>query len=414
MIAPAPAGSAENSIVRDLLTPEAVRTRCGEIFELGLRDGLRWFRIDLDAMPVAAARVAGEIEQNYPDLVVPFHSRWRHFEFEGVDLWKQRSEQAGLSGRDLAVAAGDLAIVSVLLDAGAGAEWSYTDTETGLRRGRSEGLALASLRLFESGALSATPDHPLRADASVLAKLTTEELGQAFQVTPDNPLVGLDQRAALLRRLGQAASDRPDLFHRGGDFRPGHLLTAIAGNDEPAARDILIAVLDGLMPVWPSPVRIDGVPLGDVGRHSAIVRADDTSGIVPFHKLSQWLSYSLIEPLEQLGANVKNLDGLTGLPEYRNGGLFVDTGVLGLKDTATLEGAHDPASELIVEWRALTVVLLDRIAHEVRTTLKLSADDLPLASVLQGGTWSAGRKIATEKRPGGDSPIMIQSDATVF
>ena len=168
------------------------------------------------------------------------------------------------------------------------------------------------------------------------------------------------------------------------------------------------------MPIWPSPLRLDGAPLGDVGRHAAVIRPDATNGIVPFHKLSQWLSYSLIEPIQQSGAQVRDLDGLTGLAEYRNGGLFIDTGVLALKDPAAADAAHQPGSALVVEWRALTVALLDRIAGEARTALDLPAYRLPLASVLQGGTWTAGRRIAAEMRPGGGPPIIIQSDATVF
>jgi hypothetical protein len=410
----APAGSPDLTMIRDILTPESVRARCGEIFADGLQDNLPGFRIDPGKMPEATARVVAEIETNYPDLNVPFHSRWRHFEVNGVDLWERAAHKAALSGTDRTVAAGDLAIVSVLLDAGAGADWKYSDPETGLCLGRSEGLALASLRLFQSGRLSAAPDDPLRADATMLATLSPEQLGEAFQAGPDNPLVGLEQRAELLQRLGKAVIANPGMFSRDGVSRPGHLLLSLAAQPDLQARDILIGVLDGLMPVWPSPVRIGDIPLGDVGRHPAVIRQDETNGIVPFHKLSQWLSYSLIEPLQQAGVNVAQLDGLTGLPEYRNGGLFVDTGVLSLKTPSGARIAHDPGDPLIVEWRALTVALIDRIADDVRDALGLSAERLPLASVLQGGTWSAGRRIAAESRPGGGPPIVIQSDATVF
>jgi len=396
------------------MTPEAVRNRCGEILSAGLDGELNWFNVEPARLKDAAARVVAEIRNNYPALDVPFHSRWRHFEFDGVDLWAKRAARAGLGGADLAAAAGDLAIVSVLLDAGAGPDWVYRDTETGLRLGRSEGLALASLRLFEAGLLSKKPDDSLRADADALMALTPEQLGEAFQVGPENPLVGLEQRAGLLRKLGQAVVARPDIFGIDGASRPGNLLLWLGKRPSIQARDILIALLDTLTGIWPSPVRIDGVPLGDVGHHPAISRSDASSGIVPFHKLSQWMSYSLIEPLQQSGTTVTDLDGLTGLAEYRNGGLFIDTDVLSLKDPALAGQAHAPSSELIVEWRALTVALLDRVADDVRTVLDMNAETLPLASVLQGGTWTAGRRIAAELREGGGPPLIIQSDATVF
>jgi hypothetical protein len=69
---------------------------------------------------------------------------------------------------------------------------------------------------------------------------------------------------------------------------------------------------------------------------------------------------------------------------------------------------------VVVEWRSLTIVLLDRLAARIRQKLGLSADELPLMKVLEGGTWSAGRRIARQLRPDGSPPIAIASDGTVF
>jgi hypothetical protein len=135
---------------------------------------------------------------------------------------------------------------------------------------------------------------------------------------------------------------------------------------------------------------------------------------VPLHKLSQWLAYSLIEPLQRAGLAVTDIDGLTGLAEYRNGGLFIDSGVLALRNPADASRHHDVSSPLVVEWRALTVALLDRLADIIRKKLNLDAVALPLAKVLEGGTWAAGRAIAREKRADGAPPLKIISDGTVF
>jgi hypothetical protein len=135
---------------------------------------------------------------------------------------------------------------------------------------------------------------------------------------------------------------------------------------------------------------------------------------VPFHKLSQWLSYSLIEPLEWAGYTVTEIDGLTGLPEYRNGGLFLDTGVIALKDPADADRAHAVDSVLVVEWRALTVALLDHIAAPIRGKLGLEEKAFPLAKILEGGTWATGRRLARERREGGTPPLTVISDGTVF
>ena len=60
-------------------------------------------------------------EAAYPSLDVPFHSRWRHFDIDGVDHWATIDHGDGVAvARERARAAFDLAIVSVLLDAGAG------------------------------------------------------------------------------------------------------------------------------------------------------------------------------------------------------------------------------------------------------------------------------------------------------
>ena len=134
---------------------------------------------------------------------------------------------------------------------------------------------------------------------------------------------------------------------------------------------------------------------------------------MPFHKLSQWLTYSLLEPFEWAGVVVTGLDALTGLPEYRNGGLLLDAGVLVPNDPTQLQRQHQAGDEFIIEWRALTVALLDEIAPLVRGQLQLTAEQMPLACVLEGGTWAAGRVLAQRLR-GGAPPLNIVSDGTVF
>ena len=180
------------------------------------------------------------------------------------------------------------------------------------------------------------------------------------------------------------------------------------------AAEILAAVIEVFSSVWPSRMMLGDVNLGDVGPHPAAGGTGPGAGLVPFHKLSQWLSYSLIEPLEEAGLQVVELDALTGLPEYRNGGLFLDTGVLEPKHADVTGGVHLPSAEVVVEWRALTVALLDRVASGVREILGLDRSSLPLARVLEGGTWRAGREVARERRPDGAPPIRIESDGTVF
>ena len=88
--------------------------------------------------------------------------------------------------------------------------------------------------------------------------------------------------------------------------------------------------------------------------------------------------------------------------------------MLGLRDPDSAAVPLAAGSELVVEWRALTVALLDRIAPLVWDRLGLAAAPPPLVKMLEGGTWSAGRRIAAERRPGGGPPIDVVSDGTVF
>jgi hypothetical protein len=227
----------------------------------------------------------------------------------------------------------------------------------------------------------------------------------------------LEGRLALLQGLGATVAARPDIFARAGGARPGGLvdhLAHMACGGAIAAPTILAEVLRHLGPIWPSRSMLGGVALGDCWRHPAMVGDGPASGFVPLHKLSQWLTYSLLEPLAALGIAVGDVDGLTGLAEYRNGGLFIDTGVLALVDPADAKRAHDIGSPLIVAWRALTVALLDRLATAVRRRLALDATRLPLAKVLQGGSWEAGRALARARRSDGAPPLTVISDGSVF
>ena len=376
-----------------LRSPAAIRERAGQVLKY-VEDGRSaWWAIDANGLESAVQATLEVTRQRFPNpAAIPSHSRWRHFEAGGHDRWAALAPRLEhLPREEVARRRIDLAVVSVLLDAGAGPDWSYREPDTGETYARSEGLGVASFHMFASGAFSRDAKaDPLRVDAGRLAALTPMDIALGFQVKAHNPLLGLEGRAGLLRKLGGV-----------GLARPGELFDVVrkdGGRVKAAA--ILEAVLEKLSPIWPS-------PMGDVWRHPAI-------GWVPFHKLSQWLSYSLVEPIEGAGLKVVGLDELTGLPEYRNGGLLVDAGALRPKQSRLLTESFKPGDEAIVEWRALTVALLDRIGEHVRLHLGMDAERLPLVKVLEAGTWFAGRRLAAERRPGGGPPISVESDGTVF
>ncbi len=215
---------------RALLTASAVRERSAKMLGLGVAGELSAFTVDMDRLPATADLVVEVIRANYPDLAIPFHARWRHFRAGphdlGADLLARIADPAE-RGRT----AFDLAIVSVLLDAGAGMAWRYRDAATGVELSKSEGLAVASLRMFEAGAF-ADDGVSARADAARLAALTADDIARGFQVSDTNPLVGLEGRASLLARLGTTASANPQAFATRDTPRPGGLFDHLAAQAE--------------------------------------------------------------------------------------------------------------------------------------------------------------------------------------
>jgi uncharacterized protein DUF1688 len=403
-----------------LRTTVAVRERAKQLLSRARQGESAWFIIDEGFLESAANEVVASTRRRYPKLHIPLHSRWRHFEAGGVNRKAELDRLLADLPRALrGHAMIDLAFVSVLLDAGAGPQWKYMEPATGQTFTRSEGLAVASFHAFVAGLFSSDKDHPLRADSAGLRGLQNDHLASAFQVSPANPLVGVQDRAVLLRRLGEVMSEQPEAF--GEDGRPSglfHHMVSPLGPDTPptadvTAHDMLSEILMTLSDIWPYGNSIGTVPLGDCWRHRAVRGEGMSDGWVPFHKLSQWLTYSLIEPFLWSGVTVHKLDELTALPEYRNGGLLIDSGLLRLRDESAALETWQPGDEIVVEWRALTVALMDEVAHAVRHELRLSEAQLPLACVLEGGSWAAGRELAQRHR-NGLPPLKVASDGTVF
>lgn len=383
-----------------LLSTKAIREQALRLYDLTLQGGGQ-FELHLEKLDSTADMVIDTIKEKYPQWQIPYHSRWGHFQVGGKDRIKPLLTIADKTERARALF--DLVIVSVLLDAGSGHAWHYRDQD-GDDYTRSEGLAVASLEMFRQGIFSSDPKHPWRADKTALEQLTTAHMAAGLQVTANNPLAGLQGRAALMVQLGKTIPYD----------RPGYLFDELAGKSQGGkihATQILAAILHTFGAIWPGRITLEGVNLGDCWQHDAL--GVGTDALVPFHKLSQWLTYSLLEPLEMAGIEVVKLDELTALAEYRNGGLLIDAGLITPKNPAALEEPWQPDAKLVIEWRALTIVLIDRLAERIRQKMHYSPETLPLAKILEGGTWWTGRKLANAKRHG-KPPIEIMSDGTVF
>ncbi len=197
-----------------LLSAQAVRERAQRMLALGLDDRLPHFAVDLERLDEAVDLVIETTRQNYPSLDMPFHSRWRHFVFDGDDRWAAIDKEA--NWRDDA-ARGARGVRSRHRQRSARcwrrAAWRYRDPATGrasaARRDWRSRASHVRRRHFlvESGRSVAgrrrRPDAP--ADAIV---------GDGLQVSRSNPLVGMTGRADLLRRLGALVAAKPEIFGR--------------------------------------------------------------------------------------------------------------------------------------------------------------------------------------------------------
>ncbi|KAL9099925.1 MAG: hypothetical protein Q9163_004639 [Psora crenata] len=427
----------------------SVRERSRLVYQRAKRNQLYHFDVDASKFGDTAHYVVSIIKRDYgPDYHnIPAHGRWQHFEAGGrprvgqlLATWPSTIDKQEQTRRLL-----DLFLVSVLLDAGAGTRWSYKSKESGKLYKRSEGLAVASLEMFKAGYFSSDSSNPCQVDSAGLARLDLSQLTRGLQVSETNPIAGLEGRAGLLDRLADALSNST-YFGRLG--RPGHMLDYLLSHPSTEASSVPIitvptlwsVLVNGLSSVWPSTrTSIDGVSLGDAWPCSSMPSSPPAlpwEAIVPFHKLTQWLCYSLMTPMTKiLKVHFAGIELLTGLPEYRNGGLLVDTGLLTLKEkdyqrgvqaykaNAMIKGQPNmevvplfpTEDDVIVEWRAVTVGFLDDLLVEVNGILGLSGPDkLSLAQMLEAGTWKGGRELAEVSRPNTkEPPIMIVSDGTV-
>ena len=351
---------------------------------------------------------------------IPPHGRWQHFDVGGrprVDQLLQ-SWPSTVDAQERTRRLIDLFTVSVLLDAGAGTKWSYKSKESGKVYSRSEGLAVASLEMFKIGTFSSDINQPFQADAVGLKRLTPEILARGLQVSISNPMTGLEGRCGLLQRLSNALGNK-QLF--GHEARAGNMIDYLLSHPQTQASSVPIVplptlwsvLMDGLGPIWPATrTQIDGVSIGDAWVCASMPPsppAEAWETITPFHKLTQWLCYSLMVPMTKLlNVYFQGAELLTGLPEYRNGGLLVDTGLLTLKQYDTQRGLEaykqhaasnghatmevipmfEPSDDVIVEWRAVTVGFLDELLVAVNKGLNLIGNDkLSLAQMLEAGTW---------------------------
>ncbi|WWC60301.1 uncharacterized protein I303_102870 [Kwoniella dejecticola CBS 10117] len=434
-------------IVTYLRSLEAIRDRSSQVYELGKKGKLDHWEFDEEKLDGVVDYCINIIKRDFGSdyAKIPPHCRRNHFlspDNDRISNLLSRPDFPGADGSgplERAKALIDLYLVSVLLDAGAGPKWSYTETdvqgEISWKGGRSEGLAIASYHMFISGLFSSDKARKYQVDATGLRDLTPETLAKHLQISPENPMDGLEGRCNLLIKLGDALKSRQDICQSG---RPGDILDFFSNRITDTTLPLSAfwtTLFELLLPIWPSRTTLPSHPteaLGDVWPCPSLSRSLDEAGVkrtegddyVVFHKLTQWLCYSLVEAIESQTEWKVQGKGQTGLPEYRNGGLLVDLGVLTIKPPSLGLQAYpngeeqppvlEPSHPAVIEWRSMTVICLDEIHELICAKLGVSTAELTLAQVLEAATWKGGREIAKEKRAGGGPPVEIISDGTVF
>ncbi|KAI5459344.1 hypothetical protein BGZ63DRAFT_491553 [Mariannaea sp. PMI_226] len=426
-----------------LLSLQAVRRNASKVFEAAQEGKLKHFNYDSARMPEVAEFVINVIKRDFgPDRFnqIPPHGRWQHFnvgDVPRVDSLLSTWDHDGVKDKkEVTRRIIDLFFVSVLLDAGAGDHWRFSEPGTGQSYSRSEGIAVASLHMFKAGAfVSEGASDTDQVDGQGLQSLKEDQFNKYFQISSDNPMVGVASRVQLLNDVGTSLLNLPEIFGKAG--RPGNMvdyLISKAGDSTTLSYEGLWSCLQqALIPSWPkNRTSVEGEPIGDAWPLAVLaeraVRDGDVSPrntIQPFHKLTQWLAYSLMVPFVRLlGYSWTGAELGTGLPEYRNGGLFYDLKVLSLKEKTLEDGkktsgeelpAYDAASDVIVEWRAMTVALLDELHTVIGKSFAAEGVTLTMAQMLEAGSWKSGRELAAKYRPDTkSSPILVQGDGTLY
>jgi hypothetical protein len=393
-----------------LFSPQAIREKSQLIYELALK-GKSIFEIDLSKLKNINDDLITLMRSHYPNLDVPYHSRTSHFVIDGID-YLEKYESYWDKNDDMRKSKTDLVIISVLLDSGAGSNWKYFHKMSNKFYGRSEGLALASLDLFSQGLFSSNPDNKFQVDSKGLERLTFDQFLKGIQDSPSNKLLGSKQRFLTLKNLIAVLRSRDEIF---SENRPSGLLSYFQKQESESLTGafILKVILETIGSIWPSRFHYEGNGLGDTWSHSLLGEKGTYDSFVPFHKLSQWLSYSLIELMNQFQIEVLDIWDLTGLAEYRNGGLFVDYGVMVVKDKEQWKEPLPLYHDYVIEWRALTIKFLEDLAVILRESIGKDKYNLPMSCVLQGGTWELGRLVANKKRKGAP-PLNLLLDGVYF
>ncbi|WFE89280.1 DUF1688 family protein [Roseibium porphyridii] len=381
-----------------LFQPQEVRRRAHAFLDMGIAGKLNHVGLDLTKLDDALGLVLETTKEIYPDFQIPPYGIWRAFETGGIDRWSaMASAREFESAQEMLLAAADLALLALFMKTRRPGNWVFEDPMTGSKVAGDDALALAAFHMFASGSFSGEMTDPYRVDAETLVRLDLNELTSGLQWDRDADQELLSAMQAHLKRFGEAMALRPDLFSEGNVTRPGVLALRLAGEADAGidASKLLDNLLETFAPVWDGGAKAGDVGLGDSFDYTGKSAGSETT-TVPFHLCAQEMVYSLVEPFAWAGFEVTGLQDLTPPSDLAHAALFVQTGVLAISSENDEALPEETKTDRMVELRAVSAALADKLADRLRSELDVSADQVPLTCILEGGTRRAGLRILSQ------------------
>ena len=204
-------------------------------------------------------------------------------------------------------------------------------------------------------------------------------------------------RRQRLEQLAEGLEKAPDVFGIEGRF--GNLLdpllatasrstpadgttVPLAGGGGLAVQTVVDTPAPVIDPIVASTVSIGGRLCGDVWRHPLAWAEDRSRELVPFHALLLALTLDLVEPLQEAGAPIGDLDELPVPAGRALAGQILQLGLVRPRHAAVARLRHPPGSDIVIELRALAVALADRLVDRLRAELGRTVHDMPVVRIV--------------------------------
>jgi len=370
----------DDDAVEHLHRLDVVRERAWMLLAAAERNQSDHFQLSPEAVDTVAVALARAIRETWGEAPPPLANLWHRLERHHPAALESLAEtlrrgpggddalERARSGADLALlhrvmtpsspAGGDPALPALVAHLAAG---GCTASGAGAR------LDAPGLRRLLANDGSLPPPEPLAqrlAEADVRRRLET--LAQGLEQAPE--LYGIEGRFGdLLDRLPTT---------NGNGVTPQQLV------------DTLAPLID---PITASTVRIGGRLAGDVWRHPLAWAEDRSREIVPFHCLLLALVLDLVAPLEEAGRGLEQLDQLPVPADRALATTMLRLGLVRPRHAAVARLRHPPGSDIVVEIRALSLALAERLVDRLRAELGRTVHDLPVARIVEPLAQLAGK-----------------------